>query len=87
MTGPRFICAGNHTPFNVFASTPKTRSCALTGRGLPFSGGSTDTRIVNEPVRVQAAILLRPKQGNPIQRLHAAGLARGRNLFAGGIYA
>jgi len=83
MTRPRFLFSDI-----VFASTTKTTPCVPTGRrAVLFSGGGTDTRIVNEPVRMSAAILLRPKQGNPIHRHHAADLARGRNLFAGGIYA
>jgi len=82
MTGPRFFFSDI-----VFASTTKTMPCVLPGRrAVFFSGGGADTRIVNEPV-LPAAILLRPKQGKHIHRLHAAGLARGRNLFAGVIYA
>lgn len=87
MSVARFIFAVKHSFNPVFDSTPKTRLCSpmVTGRAS-FSGGGADTRIVSEPVR-PAAILLRPKQGKHIHRHHAAGLARGRNLFAGGIYA
>lgn len=85
MSVARFIFAVKHSFNLVFDSTPKTRPCPM--GGVPFSGGGTDSRIVSEPVRMLAAILLRPKQGNQTYRHHAAGLARGRNLFAGGIYA
>jgi len=84
MSVARFIFVVKHSFNLVFDSTPKTRPCPM--GGVPFSGGGTASCIVNEPVR-PAAILLRPKQGNPIHRHHAAGLARGRNTFAGGIYA
>jgi len=72
----------------AYTSTIYALLCVLkNGRRASFFGGGADTRIVNEPVCVQAAILLRPKQGNTNHRHQAADPTRGRNLFAGGIYA
>ena len=78
-----FICANF-----AYTSTIYALLCVLkNGRRASFFGGGADTRIVNEPVRVQAAILLRPKQGKTKHRHQAADPTRGRNLFAEVIYA
>jgi len=88
MSAARFIFVGKHISINVFDSTPKTRPCSpiVTGRAS-FSGGSTDARIIHNSTVVLPASTLRLKLGNQTHWNTTTVPTRGRNLFAGGIYA
>ncbi len=96
MSATRFLFAAKQNSNIVFDSTPKTRPCPHAPGGAPFYGGSAGTHIHDELARTVAASLLRPKreiaceqptvQWRTLSRM-PVDLTRGRNPFAGGIYA